>query len=289
MHRGLGMSSEYMEKLYEIYPWPDNPYTSEGRARYVETLEDMEKIVSHQWFRKRLENKKQVSIIEFCSGYGVGGVGLARVLCEKYGLETSITLIDLRRKPLEVARRFSREELGYEAKTITHDVTEKIDLGRKYDIALLWGHSTPHFSPWDYIKLLANIHRSLKDKGIYFYDESDRTYTILVRTGYQYVLPELGGGKTVLTMHKKVDHVTGYIHRLAYNLDDQQRVDMKVYFWGLADSMAFTWMFFENIDFIPLKTNYVGVVIAIDPRTTVNVEDYLDKKPEVLRKIRSTP
>ncbi|OYT37755.1 MAG: hypothetical protein B6U89_06860, partial [Desulfurococcales archaeon ex4484_58] len=161
------MDSDYMEKLYKIYSWPDNPFTEEGRRRYESTLKTMEKIVKHKWFEEIISGRDKIGVIEYCGAYGIGGVALSRILKEKYNVEIEFTIIDLRRDALKGARRFVYEELGIEPKILVGDVTEKINFDKRHDIALLWGHSTPHFNPWSYVKLLSNIHNSLKEKSLY--------------------------------------------------------------------------------------------------------------------------
>lgn len=273
-----------MEKLYSVYPWAENPYEERGRKRYLETLKYMREIVKHEWVRERIASRSSVSIVEYCAGTGIGGIALARALNEEYSVKTRLLLVDLREKALEIARRFSRDELGYEADTVVADVTTRLDLGEKYDIALLWGYSTPHFNPWDYVKVLSNIHRSLSSSGLYLYDEVDRIYTIFLVRGYKEVLPENLGTKLVLTIHKSYDSITGYVTRTAYDLSSSEYIDMKVYFWGLADTMTYTWLFFEDIDYMPLRAPYSGVVLAVNPRRDIEPLNYLVKNPRVLGK-----
>jgi len=97
----------------------------------------MARVVEHEWIRERVGGKDRISIVEYCSGTGIGGIALARILREKYGVAIDLLLIDLRRNALEIAKRFSREELGFEVDTLVADVTKGIDLGKKFDIALL--------------------------------------------------------------------------------------------------------------------------------------------------------
>ncbi|MEM1810438.1 MAG: hypothetical protein QW324_06210 [Thermofilaceae archaeon] len=45
---------------------------------------------------------------------------------------------------------------------------------------------------------------------------------------------------------------------------------MKVYFWDLASSAAFTWLFFSDVDFIPARRPFSGIIIAKNPRRALN-------------------
>ena len=57
---------------------------------------------------------------------------------------------------------------------------------------------------------------------------------------------------------------------------------MKVYFWDLASSVAFTWMFFSDVDFIPTRRPYTGVIIARNPRRALDLRTLFSQKPSML-------
>jgi hypothetical protein len=278
-------SSEYMEKLYRIYSWPENPFTKEGLERYEEQLRIFEDIVKHEWVRKVIETKGNsiIKITDYCGGYGIGGIGFAKMLSEKYGVNTRLTIIDLRGEALRIAEKFSKRELGYSAKIIVGNVLEKIKLREKQDFSLLWGYTTPHFSPWDLVRVLANISSNLDDHGLYIYDEIDRIHTIFYLRGYRDFLPEIvKEDKIVLTIHKMKDHITGYFKRLALELLSEKSIEMMTYFWDIAGSAALSWIFFEDIDFKPLDKPYRGVIYAWKPRRRIEPEVFLDRKPTML-------
>ncbi len=280
----MSFSSDYMERLYTVYPWPDNPFTGEGRERYEYELSVFDKVIRHEWVRKIVESvNDRIWILDVCGGAGIGGVAFAKVLREKYRVDTGLTIIDLRRNALRIAKEFSRKELEYEAETIIRNVLEKLDLARKYDFALLWGHSTPHFSPWDLVALYANIANLVKDNGLFIYDETDRVYTVFYLKGYKDVLPELvENNRIVLTIHKGRDYKTGFFHRVAYNLASGDLVDMRVYMWDIAGSASLAWVFFNDVDFIEVGRPYSGVVLAYKPRKNVDFMSFLESKPRML-------
>ncbi len=280
----MEFSSEYLERLYQVFPWIDDPFTDEGRMRYERELKVMEKVIGHEWVREVVDKSgESVSIVDVCGGSGIGGVAFAKVLHNKYGVKTSLTVVDLRRDMLEKAREFSERELGYRAETVTWNILEKLDLDREFDFALMWGHTTPHFSPWDLVRVYANISRLLKPHGLFMYDETDRVYTVFYLKGYGDVLPEhVEEDRIVLTIHKSRDFKTGYFHRVAYDLVGREGVEMKVYIWDIAGSATLAWIFFNDIDYIPTSRPYSGVVLAYKPRKTINPMEYLTNKPRML-------
>jgi len=271
-----------MERFYELFPWPENPYDREGRARYEEVLGQMSRVVEHGWIRERIGGRSAVRVVDFCSGTGIGGVAMARSLRERYGVEVDLLLVDVRGSALEVARRFSREELGFEARTMVADVTQALDLGGVYDVALLWGLTTPHFSPWGYVRFLANAAGSLCDRGVYVCEEFDRAYSVLTR-GYREVVPESLGGRLVLDMHVDYDPLTGCVTRAVYDVASGRWASSEQHLWGLASSMALAWVFFEDVDFVPLRSQYHGAVVAANPRRSLRLGDYF-REPLALAK-----
>jgi hypothetical protein len=274
-----------MEKLYEIYLWPENPFTKEGLERYEKQLRIFEDVVKHEWVRKVIETRGNniVRITDYCGGYGIGGIGFARILSEKYGVNTKLIIIDLRREALRIAKEFSKRELGYEAETLVKNVLKGIKLEEKQDFSLLWGYTTPHFSPWDLVRVLANISLNLDEHGLYIYDEIDRIYTIFYLRGYRDFLPEIvKEDKIVLTIHKTKDHITGYFKRLALELLSGNSIEMMAYFWDIAGSAALSWIFFKDIDFKPLDKPYRGVICAWKLRRGIKPEVFLDRKPTML-------
>ncbi len=282
--------SEYMERLYRVYPWPDNPYTEEGGKRFLESVEVFKKITYHEWVRDLVSSRKRIRIVDVCGGGGIGGVALAKVIGEKYGVETELTIVDLRRDALGIAERFSEETLGYRAETIIADITKRLKLGKRYDLALLWGHSTPHFSPWDLIRLYANISEMLTDNGLYMYEEGDRIYGVFIRSGYKEIKAETTGkDNIVLTIHQGKDPISGYIHRLAYNLVTGEKESMKIYFWDISGSAALAWIFFKDIDYTPIKSRYAGVVLARGPRREIDPQGFLEEIPKILKGELSIP
>nr|WP_256359224.1 class I SAM-dependent methyltransferase [Vulcanisaeta sp. JCM 14467] len=224
--------------------------------------------------------------MDLCSGVGIGGIALAKVLAG-LGIKVDLTLVDLRQSALDKARRFGLRELGFEPRVIIHNVLEEMALGEKFDIALIWGLTTPHFSPWNWIKVLINVWQLLTDDGIFMYEESDRIYAIQHVTGYREVNPEIvEKDRVVLTIYKDRDFRSGYETRLVLNLITNEREELKVYFWDLASSAAFTWIFFNDVDFIPTRRPYTGAVIARNPRRTFDLKALFSQKPSILKQVQ---
>lgn len=272
-----------MEKCYRLLPWAEDPSTTEGLRRYKDAVSKFEVVVKHRWFKELADKRKELRVIDLCSGTGIGGVTLVKVLAG-LGIRVSLTLIDLRRDALSKAVEFCSRELGFKPEVLVRDVLEELELKREFDVSLIWGNTTPHFSPWDWIRVLANVSRLLVDDGLLIYDEIDRVHTIYYMVGYKDLLPELiERDRVVLTIHKGKDFRLGYITRLVLDIVTKESAEMKMYLWDIASSAAFTWMFFRDVDLIPIERPYSGVVIAKSPRRVLNLEALLVEKPSLTR------
>ncbi|MEM1523580.1 MAG: class I SAM-dependent methyltransferase [Thermofilaceae archaeon] len=280
---GFTSKSEHLENLYRLLPWVEDPSTAEGFKRYRNTLPEFEALVKHEWFKELLGKRRELKIVDLCSGTGIGGVALAKALLD-LGAAVSLTLIDLRRDALEKAVNFCLKELGFKPEVLARDVLEPLELEAEQDVALVWGSTTPHFNPWNWIRVLSNASRLLASDGLFLYDEYDRIHAIFYLTGYKDLLPErVEKGRLIVSAHKDKDFKSGYITRLVLNLASGENEEMKVYFWDLASSAAFTWLFFSDVDFIPARRPFSGIIIAKNPRRALNPENMLKEVPSIIR------
>jgi len=275
--------SRRLEVFYTLHPWIENFETAEGLKRYREVVELMERVTSHPWFRELVESRKRVKIIDVCSGTGIGGIALSRVLRDR-GVEVALTLVDLRLSALEKGRKFAVRELGFEPLVVTADVTQPLDLQEKHDVALMWGNTTPHFNPWMWLRVLVNISRVLDDNGLFAYDEVDKVYSLFMSRGFREVKPQIvREDKIVLDIFAGRDGRSGSVKHLYVNILTGERVEIDLYYWDIASSAAFTWIFFEDVDYLPTTSKYSGVIVARKPRRILNLGDFIVKTPTMLR------
>lgn len=274
-----------MERLYRLFPWVEDPFTAEGLSRYRAAVSEFKTVVTHGWFRELISGRRELRLVDLCSGAGIGGVALAKVLTDSR-VKVGLTLVDLRRDALGKAAEFRLRELGSKPEVLVGDVLELGGPGleRSFDIALIWGLTTPHFSPWEWVRVLANVSRLLVEGGLFAYDEADRVYSVFYLVGYKDVLPELvEGDRVVLSVHKGRDFRTGYFSRAVLNILSGEREEMRVYFWDIASSATLTWVFFSDVDYLPTRRPHSGVVLARKPRRSVNLEAAFKEVPAMLK------
>jgi len=272
-----------MEKLYSIFPWIEDPFTEEGLKRFQELLSVFKSIIEHSWIRELIGKRRELRIVDLCSGTGIGGIALSKILLG-LGYKVDLTLIDLRKSALEKGLEFSRRELGFEPGIIVADMTRELDFEREFDLALMWGYTTPHFNPWNWVKVLVNVNKALKSDGVFLYDETDRHYTIFISGRYEKVFPEeVREDKIVLSIHVSRDYESGFVKKIIVDLESGRKTTMNVYFWDIASSAAFAWLFFEDIDFKPLQTRYRGVLLCRKPREVTDMKKLLNETPTILK------
>lgn len=282
------MEFEDLERLYGLTKWYSNPRTREGRRRLEGTITIMKELLKHEWVQAILTPRKEVRVVDVCSGGGIGGFAFAKVLVDQ-GYSVSLDLVDLRHSELEEAKKFKEEFLpSIELNTYAINALELHKIGKKYDVALFWGLSAPHFDPWDFTRLLSSISRSLVDDGVLFMEEGDRIQSIVLRTGYQYVWPEgFGEDDAIVSIHRGYDIVRGRVRRIIIDLEKGTKVAYPVYlWWTIASLAAYAWVFFKDIDIYtpPISSRYSRyIIIARKPRRVIKPEDF-DGNPTILVK-----
>ena len=268
-----------------------DPYTGEGRKRYLEATERFRKLTRHEWFESFLKVRRSIKVVDLCGGTGIGGVALCKVLMDR-GYSTTLTIIDVRESVKEVALRFSREELGREANFIVGDIRELDHLEGKADIMLIYGASTIYFSPWDWVKILARIIKNTVSDGLFINDDVDKMYTIIYMRGFkEFIVEEKTEDKLIVSIHGDYDFINGVFIRKFYDILRREYAgELPLFFWSIADLAAYTWLFFKDVDIIfddPLKPwKGKAFILAKEPRTILINEKLDSIIPRVLMKRR---
>ncbi|RLG73978.1 MAG: hypothetical protein DRO14_06145, partial [Thermoprotei archaeon] len=263
---GLPHRSEYFEKLYSVFRWAEDIRSERGRKRFEESLRKFEELVKHPWVKEVVKEKEELVILDVCGGTGIGGVALAKVLQET-GVDVELIINDVRESALEKAKVFAKELLSKEARTIKDDALNIHKYSVKADVALLYGFSTPHFNPYDMVRLAASVGAVLRYDGLYIVEEVDRIYNIMCLIGYKYVLPEIASEEeVVISMHAGYDVRKGVFKRLMLDLTTMRRSLSEAYFWSVAGTAAILWVFFKDVDYLPIDRGTRGFLIAKTPR-----------------------
>ncbi|MEM3957998.1 MAG: class I SAM-dependent methyltransferase [Thermoproteota archaeon] len=276
---GSNTGSARLSKFYSLFPWPEDPYSEHGRKRYEDALKDMEILVSSRTLQNLVE-KKTVKVLEACGGTGIGGVALSKVLMSR-GVSVDLLVTDLRGEALETAERFGYEETGCKVRTALMDAREINRIGEKFNLVLLYGLSTPHFNPWDFVRLLSSAGEALNDDGFLAVEEVDRRYSIFLTAGYKWALYEaFDETKPVISFHAGYDLKSGMVKRVFWNFKGEP-LSMELYYWGFAELACLTWVFFKDVDLVGLGRAR-GFIVGVSPRRLLKPEELEEPsfKPE---------
>lgn len=271
-----------LSKFFSIFPWPDDPEAQKGKDYFDSTIKSIEKLFEHPWFTKLLK-KKKVRILEICGGAGFGGVALSNLILQK-NLDVDLVITDLRKDALKKAKQWGEKVLGKKILTKVIDAKEIHKLGRKFDMVFMYGLSTPHFNPWDIIRLFGATSECLEDDGIFIIDEADRRYSIFFTRGYQQLIAEGDDNKFVLNFHSGYDMLKGTFSRTHFSpIFPKKTITMELYFWGLAEIGSFTFLFFEDVDFVNTEGTRC-FILGYKPRKVLRLGDL--REPLLFRKYR---
>ncbi len=256
-----------LERLYRVFKWVEDIDTPEGRKRLQESIGNMGKAIDHPSIKDLLAGKDKITIIDVCSGKGIGFIALAKAILQKHDVKIEIIAVDLRQSALEKAEDYAEKELGIKIKTFVHDVTRLWELGVSADIGLLYGFSTPHFNPYDMVKLAAGMSSILGPEGAFLVEEADRIYGTCQRTGYKDVIPDyVDENNVVLSIEAGREPLKGVNRRLIIDLISGNRVMSEFRLWDIAGTASILWCFFRHVDFIKYRHPYSGLLVAWEPR-----------------------
>ncbi len=261
--------------MYKLVRWPDSPTSEEGARRLEETIKVMEKLLDHEWLAQ-ITGKDRVKIIDLCSGAGIASIALSRVLLSR-GVTPEVVLVDLRRQALTEAVSHL-EAMGVKAKPLCDDVLKAYRHGIKGDIVMLYGLSTPHFSPWSLAALLASTTLMVNDNGVLVVEEADRFYSTCIRgKGVEGVYLELASeNSVVLNMMLDYNPWTGMMKRMLFDVISRRQATLEVHLYSLSETGALIWCFYRKVDFIPSRSRFQGLILAKEPRRIENPEEYLN-------------
>lgn len=132
-------------------------------------------------------------------------------------------------------------------------------------------------------RLLSSASEVLESDGLLLMEERDRRYIIFLIQGCARALAEgLSGDRLVPSFHLGYDVRRGAFRGLRCAAPEGRAVAEDFYLWGLAGHMASAWLFFGDVDFLPLERSYSGFILARGPRRRLRPPD-LSEEPRVLK------
>jgi predicted RNA methylase len=243
-------------------------------------------------FLKHLARKDKLRIIDVAAGTGIAGAALAYVAASQNKL-VELIVTDARSSDLPLVHGWLKKSQGVYVKTIVSDATNLYeslkDYGNYFDVAILWGLSSPHFDPWKMARIYASVSYLLSDKGTMVLEEVDRVLNIFYKVGYKDFLPQVTqeGGKTIVSVHLGYNIISGTFQRAYYILPGFREVSkLSVRLWDIAGISALGWMFFRDVDIVGPDNHKVQggnyVILLTSPRRSIEPYD-LSEEPSMLK------
>ncbi|MGC9149238.1 MAG: hypothetical protein ACP5GI_07365 [Sulfolobales archaeon] len=266
--------SKDLESLYRVSSWPED-LIGGGKKRFEEAYRVFSNVIEHMWFRDFLLNKRSILILDLCGGVGVGGISLAKVLVER-GFDVRVIINDLRSSALEKAKIYGREILGFDIEIVLANALDIDKYVSRADIALIYGLSLPHFDSYDLVYLIAVLSKILGSEGILAIEEIDRVWVLYSQRDKKDYFLEYSDDRYILSGHVSYNPLRGLFKRVFIDLSTMDRIYADFRLWDLASVLSTAWVFFREVDFVPIKSFYHGIILARGSRG-INPSVYREK------------
>ncbi|ASJ08784.1 SAM-dependent methyltransferase [Thermococcus siculi] len=248
-----------MDEFYRHFRWWMEPDDERAVKRFHAIFE---------FFKGR---GKASSVLDLCAGTGIAGVAAAKALSA-----SNLTLVEAREKDLvRVVEWVEREGLQLSLNPVVGDVLKLPSLVEEHEVALLFGHSMPHFDPFQAVKLFAGVALVLSDTGRFFVEETDRIYRFLYRSVYQpFRVEARGEGYSIISLYEGYDVERGMEKRGYYKVPGFEKIlEIEVRPWDVASQLAIGRIFFEDVNMVtPEEHGIEGVSTVLlfsKPRKSV--------------------
>ncbi len=276
-----------MKELYEVFPWPCRPSDPVARRRFELSIKMFDYLFREHPFFDDMKSRDSLRFLDAASATGLGGVAaVAAAVNYDPDLQATLTVSDIRNDDLRLVDEWisvATLPSTIKVNSVVADVREIHRVMKSHhrtvDVALLWGYSSPHFSPWDLNRVFASMSELLSDNGVLIMEESDRVASIF-SSGYKDFLLEgtLENGTQVVSLEGGFDVFSGMYKRSVYHLPGFKQVGhMEFYPWSLASLAAVGYLFFSKVDLVLARKHGVvggsSLILLKNPRRKIVPEN----------------
>ncbi len=263
-----------LDGLYRHLTWHMRPSDPLARERFIVLQEVFRGLVQSR-LSGLVESRNVVSVLDVAAGTGIAGAALASVLAGM-GKPVRLVVTDARGGDLEFAREWLKlagSKNKVDVETLVADATRLVEkVEGCFDIALLWGSSIPHFSPWSLALIIAGIRDLQHESSALLIDQRDLLPQILFTNTYEHlhltspVNEETGEG--LLAVHNGYDQLRGVVQKAYYKLPGLAFVGTSpTRLWDVPSIAAITWLFYQEIHIESYKwRRELKAIIAQKPR-----------------------
>ncbi|MDK2915286.1 MAG: hypothetical protein PWQ79_2201 [Thermococcaceae archaeon] len=250
-----------LEELYSYLRSSIDPREEAAQRRFMGAR------AFFNWAIKRelIPYGREVKILDLCAGTGLAGAALVETLRE-WGYNAKLTILDRRKEDLmKVDEWLSGETDVYGAVMDCLDDLTKLG---KFDVALLWGYTMPHFDPYQAAELFRNVAKVLESHGVFLLEEMDRFGAFFYRKGYREIVMEVRREDySVISLDEGYDPIRGVIRRGYYRIPGFEKVgEIETRYWDLAGIAGIGKALFEDAEIITRRKHgviHVGDVIRL--------------------------
>ena len=244
-----------MGELYRYLRAYMDPKSEVAQRRFIALRSFFNWAVKEGLFPER----RKLRILDLCAGTGIAGGALYKTLRE-WGYEPSLTVVDKRKEDLLLVEEWVSGEVYGAVMDCLDDLSK---LG-KFDVALIFGHTMPHFDPFQAAELFRNVAGVLESDGVFLLEETDRFGAFFYRRAYRDIVPEVRREDyTVISLDEGYDPLRGVIKRGYYKLPGWEKIgEMETRYWDLAGLAGLGKALFEEARII--RKSEHGVVSAGD-------------------------
>jgi len=225
-----------LEEFYRHFRWWMEP-NEEGAVKRFHAI--------FEFFKGR---GRASSVLDLCAGTGIAGVAAAKALSA-----SKLTLIEAREEDARKVRGWvEMAKVSLKPRIIVGNVLKLPSLVGEHDAALLFGHSMPHFDPFQAVKLFAGVALVLSKDGRFFVEETDRIHRFLYRSVYQpFRVEARGEDYSIISLYEGYDIGRGLERRGYYRVPGFERLfGMEFRPWDIASQLAIGRVFFEDAEMI---------------------------------------
>lgn len=240
-----------MEELYRYLRTFMDPNSEVAQNRFIGLRSFFNWAVKEGLFPER----RKLRILDLCAGTGIAGGALYETLRE-WVYDVSLTVVDRRKDDLFLVEEWVSGEV-YGAVMDCLDDLRKLG---KFDIALIFGHTMPHFDPFQTAKLFRNVARVLEGDGVFLLEETDRFGAFFYGKAYREIVPEVKGEDyTIVSLDEGYNPLRGVIRRGYYKLPGWEKIgEVETRYWDLAGLAGIGRALFEEARIIRKREH--GVV-----------------------------
>ncbi len=233
--------------LYDVYFWPDDPFSIRGQQYLSETICYFQKLYNSIDFSV-IKDKKEIEILEICAGAGYGSLVFSSLFPDK---KLNVLLTDTRDTLMESAKLSAK--LGVNSRFKVLDALQIETIDKKFDVVILYGLSTPHFAPRAAIELYQKVQKVLNKDGVFIVQEMDRRKSLFLDGNYHKKAYAEGHGERLISEEKGYDVYDGMIEREYYSEHDPtKKVYSKSFMWSIAETDALLSLYWKQVDKLPL-------------------------------------